>query len=105
MAAPNAVFVCAVTSWRPARTWLPPRPTTTAHRTSRGGAKLTDTRGEKRSRDVNRANRRHGAITSNHRTGLHLRRAHKERHAVLAPRTWTSTLLATQRNACDAAAG
>jgi hypothetical protein len=39
------------------------------------------------------------------RNGLHLRRAHKERHPVLPPRTWTSTLLATQRRPGNAAVG
>jgi hypothetical protein len=36
-------------------------------------------------------------------TGLHLRRAHKERHAVLPSRAWSGTLLAAQRYAGNAA--
>ena len=36
-------------------------------------------------------------------TGLHLRRAHKERHAVLPSRAWSGTLLAAQRYVGNAA--
>jgi hypothetical protein len=36
---------------------------------------------------------------------LHLRRAHQERHTLLATRSWPSALLATQRRGSDAASG
>jgi len=40
---------------------------------------------------------------SNSRRRLHLRRANQERNALLATRSWTSALLATQGSAGDAA--
>jgi hypothetical protein len=40
---------------------------------------------------------------SHGRRHLHLRRTNQERHTLLAPGPWTSTLLATQRPTCDAA--
>src|SRR5688572_12319064 len=42
------------------------------------------------------------SITGYNRTGLHLRRSHKERQTLLAPRQWFSALLATQRRTGDA---
>ena len=39
------------------------------------------------------------------RRSLSVRRSHKERHALLTARSWAGALLATQRLACDAAAG
>jgi len=45
------------------------------------------------------------STTANNRTGLHLRRTHQERQTLLTPRSWASTLLATQRRARDVAGG
>lgn len=42
------------------------------------------------------------STTDDLRAGLHLRRSHQERQTVLAPRPWSSSLLATQRNARNA---
>ena len=44
-------------------------------------------------------------FAANHdRTNLLMRRENKERHTLLATRSWSSTLLATQRRGCHAAA-
>ena len=42
---------------------------------------------------------------SHNRSNLLMRCKNKERHALLAARSWSSTLLAAQRRDCDAAAG
>jgi hypothetical protein len=109
LAAPDNLFVCVVTLRRFARPGLPPRAATVDHRATCADANLSAGRSFRhyqwsncsgainidQSNNSNRRNRRR----------LHLRRAHKERHPVFSPRTWTSTLLATQRRLCNASAG
>jgi hypothetical protein len=77
----------------PARPWLPP------------GAASADHRASHCAHDVEIRKRQRRSIFTCNRSGLHLRRAHKERHALLTPRPWTRALLATQRRASDAAVG
>jgi hypothetical protein len=78
------------------RAWLPPRPAAIDHRTHRAFAEFNS--------DHEFSHSERAAPVSGDRTGVHLRRTDKERHPVFPPRTWTSTLLATQRRLCNAAA-
>jgi hypothetical protein len=61
--------------------------------------------GDRTARSISITNRHTASPTRCERTTLHLRRAHKERQAVLTPRAWSSSLLATQRRPCDVARG
>ena len=78
------------------RTRLPPRALASDHRTRYAVTNINTQRGF--------GDDQRTATFSTDRRCLHLRRAHKERHPVFPPRTWTSTLLATQRRLCNAAA-
>jgi len=99
LAAANDLLVCAVTLRRVGRTWLPPCPAASDHRAAGAAAKLNNQSFRKLKHYSGPTN------SDDNRRRLSLRRAHKERHPVLPPRTWTSTLLATQRRPCNAAAG
>src|SRR5690349_17196166 len=96
MAAPHNLFMCAVTLRRPRWPRLPPRSSATNHRTTRTGTKLSDNQDFIKWSNAANSNSKRCSDDDNRRR-LHLRRAHKERHPVFSPRTWTSTLLATQR--------
>jgi len=69
------------------RAWLPARTASDCHRAARTVV-VPD---------------RYNSTTHALRSGVYLRRPHEERQTVLAPRPWSSSLLAAQGNARDAA--
>lgn len=90
-----AFAVSAVALRCVAWTWLPSRAAAADHRTHCAVTKANN--------DHRFSGNERAASFSAYRGCLHLRRAHKERHPVFPPRTWTNTLLATQRRRCNAA--